>query len=195
VSGPVQAAAVDLFGPPAQGHEPGGKRLPLPKGVHASAIYGGPADCYRYLLEWEWDARLPTLMAGMMNPSCAGHLCGDMTVGWVHRWSRRNGFGRVVVVNASAYRAANQARLAEVADPMGPDNERHVLEVGRRADLVVLGYGLPKVKAVRGHGPRMARLLAGAGIKLHAWGLTKCRAPRHPLYLPADVQARPWSLP
>lgn len=181
----------DLFAS-APAHDPGGTRLPLPAGVVASAIYGGENDCRRYWLEWVWDRRKPTLAAGMMNPSCAGHLCGDRTVCWVHRWALARGFGRLIVVNASSYRAADQSRLAEAGPD--PENAAHVLRAGREASLFILGYGQPKVASERENGPAMARLLAGAGVALHVWALSKDGTPKHPLYLPASVEAHRWML-
>lgn len=181
-----------LFPSSLLGHDPGGTRMPLPKGVSAVAIYGGPDDCYRYLLEWTWDSSAPTLMVGLMNPSCATHLCGDRTLWWLYRWAALRGIGRLLVVNADGYRAAIQARLAEVADPMGPDNAHHILLANEKADMVVLGYGQPKVPAVRTHGPRMARLIAQTGRELHVWGLSKNGTPKHPLYQPAITEVTVW---
>lgn len=175
-------------------HHPGGRALPLPRGVTATAIYGGPRDCYRYRLDWMWDGALPRVVAGMMNPSMAGHLCGDNTVAWVHRWARGRGFGSLTVINASAYRCTDQARLAEVADPMGPDNARHIQEAAQGAALVMIGYGTPKVPHVRDHGPRMVRLLRDAGVVLHIWRLGKV-APWHPLYLPGNADPIRWEAP
>lgn len=171
-------------------HDPGGKRLPLPPGVTASAVYGGENECRRYWLEWLWDPGLPTLAAGMMNPSCAGHLCGDRTLGWVHSWGVRRGFGRLIVVNGSSYRAADQSRLALAG--ADPDNDAYILRAGREADRMVLGYGQPKVRSARDNGPRMARLLAGAAVPLHVWALSKDGTPKHPLYLPAATETQPW---
>jgi hypothetical protein len=178
----------ELF-PTDPAHNPGGKPLPLPPGVTATAIYGGLNDCYRYRLDWLWDASKPVLMAGMMNPSCAGHLFGDGTLMWIYRWAVRNGFGRALVGNSAAYRARDQARLAEAADPVGPDNYRHLLEMASRADLIVIGHGKPKVKAARAFGPRMVRVLRGASHELYVWGLSKDGTPKHPLYLPGDTSA------
>ena len=175
------------------GHDPGGKRLPLPAGVRAQAVFGGPGDCYRYWLQWDWtDEPAPrTLVAGMMNPSSASHLNGDGTVCWVHRWGVRAGFGRLVVVNASAYRCRDQARLAEVDDPGGPENGAWIRRAAVMADLIVVGYGKPKVKAVRGHGPAMVAALSSAGKPVHAWALSLDGTPKHPLYLRGDVTATP----
>ena len=183
------SAATDLFGfVPA--HDPGGQRIPLPAGVTATAIYGGKEDCRRYWLEWVWNERLPTLAVGMMNPSCAGHLCGDRTVCWVHRWAARRGFGRLIVVNASSYRAADQSRLA--AAGADPENDTYILRAGREAAKVVLGYGQPKVRGAWENGPRMVRLLVSAGVPLHVWALSIDGTPKHPLYLPASTEASLW---
>lgn len=181
----------DLFPATLPAHDPGGARTPLPKGVNASAVYGGPGDCYRYMLEWIW-APGPVLAVGMMNPSTASHLCGDRTVSWCHRWAMARGFGTLIVVNADAYRATDQARLAEIDDPMGPENAKYIRLASISADLVIVGYGQPKVRAVRDHGPRMARLLADGGASLHVWGLSKDGIPKHPLYLPAATNAVTW---
>jgi len=44
-------------------HDPGGKvRLALARDVISTAIFGGPADCYRYRLQRTWDAKLPLAM-------------------------------------------------------------------------------------------------------------------------------------
>ncbi len=175
------------------GHDPGGRLLPIPAGVTVDAVFGGPDDRYRYWLEWCWDtgASQRTLVVGMMNPSGASHRNSDSTVSWVHRWAVRNGFGRMVVVNASAYRCRDQARLAEVDDPCGPDNHAHFARAAEVADLIVVGYGQPRVRAVRNHGPEMVRALRGSGKAVHAWALSKDGTPKHPLYLPADVVAVP----
>ena len=183
---------LDLF-PDAPTHDPGGIRLPLPAGVTASAVYGGEHDCRRYWLEWAWNARQPTLTAAMMNPSCAGHLCGDRTVCWVYSWAARRGFGRLIVVNASSYRAADQGRLANAGPD--PENDQYILRAGREAAMTLVGYGQPKVRSARENGPRMARLLASSGIKLHVWALSKDGTPKHPLYLPASTEAKPWAPP
>ena len=182
--------ATDLFGF-APGHDPGGQRMPLPAGVTATAVYGGKEDCRRYWLEWAWNERLPTLAAGMMNPSCASHRCGDRTVCWVHAWAARRGFGRLIVVNASSYRAADQGRLAEAGPD--PENDGYILRAGREAAMMMIGYGQPKVRAARSNGPRMVRLLTAAGVPLRVWALSGNGTPKHPLYLPASTAGQPWA--
>lgn len=172
---------------PLLDHDAGGRRLPIPPGVNVCPIYGGPNNRYRYWLGWDWNLTRPCLVAGMMNPSCADHDCADSTLIWVYRWACSNDFGRLVVVNADAYRCRDQVRLAEVEDPCGPDNARAIREAAEIADLIVVGYGQPKVKAVRGHGARMVDVMRQANKPIHAWALAKNGTPKHPLYLPADT--------
>lgn len=184
--------AATLFPDDLGTHDSGGRTLPLPVGVRATAIYGGPRDCHRYLLDWLWDDSLPCLLAGMMNPSSATHRVSDGTLSWLHRWACRNGFGRQIVVNGSSYRCRDQARLAEVEATCGPDNHMHIRIAARIADVIVVGYGQPKVRAVRPHGPRMVEALREAGKPIHIWALSKDGTPKHPLYLPGAVPLTVW---
>ena len=161
-------------------HDPGGRPRIIPGGVVVNAQYGGKDRCYRYLLDWHWSDK-PVLMVGMMNPSCANHLIADQTLLVCYGWAFNNGYGRLLVVNADAYRAADQRRLAEVEDPRGPENDKYILQAASEAYTIVMAYGEPKVKAVQGHGVRMANLLKMNGYSLNAWKLTKAGNPRHPL--------------
>ncbi len=180
---------------PGQPHDPGGRRLPLPPDVVAHAVYGGPGDCYRYRLVWKTLGWRPgnanTLAVGLMNPSTAGHDCGDATVAWCWRWSKSIGCTRLIVVNADAYRCTDQRRLAEVEDPCGEENEDHWRRAAVESDMIVLGYGRPKLRALRSHGPRMARIMRRYQ-PLFAWRVSRDGTPWHPLYLPADTQAIPY---
>lgn len=172
-------------------HRVGAKPLPLPEGVVATAVYGGPADCYRYELEWRWSP-LPTLMAIMMNPSVAGHLCGDRTALKLYRLAVRWGCGALLIGNAHAYRTTDQARLAEVADPVGPENDARVLAMARRSDLVLVGYGTPKIKSLRATGPRLAKILHQQGVELHALRVSADGTPWHPLFVAENMEPKIW---
>jgi hypothetical protein len=174
-------------------HFAGKSAVQLPQGVTATAVYGGPNNCYRYRLDWTWSDTQPVLLACMMNPSTATEYQGDATLSWVYRWATLKGFGKLIVVNADAYRCTDQMRLAEVSDPCGPKNMIHILRAANDADLICVGYGHPKVHRVRYHGPRMARTLIEAGHILHAWKRCRDGTPSHPLYLPSDVAAVLWS--
>lgn len=118
-------------------HEPGGKRLiPLPIWVRGSAVFGGDRQQYRYTLERVWDDSKPTCLWIMMNPSTATPHFEDPTVAKCRRYADDWGYGTLLVGNTFAYRATDQKRLLEVDDPSGPDNDRHILEMAARADLI-----------------------------------------------------------
>jgi hypothetical protein len=176
-------------------HHVGAKPLPLPDAVTASAIYGGANNCYRYRLEWhrpELGTPSRTILWLMMNPSAASETGGDRTVLKCWRYSRAWGFNRMLVANSVAYRATDQARLAEIADPAGPDNIAHLLAMASEAEQIIAAYGKPKLPAARSYGPTAARALATAGHRLHVLALALDGTPMHPLYQPGDVVPQPW---
>lgn len=183
----------DLLG---ETHEVGARPLPLPSGVGASAVYGGPLDCYRYRLAWRPShptAARRSILWIMMNPSVAGHACADRTVLKCWTFSRAWGFTDMLVGNSAAYRATDQGRLAEVDDPVGPDNAEHLRAMAREASMILVGYGLPKVKAARMFGPRAVAPLASEGYRLHVLALSKDGTPGHPLFLAGSLRPQPWS--
>jgi hypothetical protein len=62
-------------------HHVGTKPLPLPDGVIGHAIFGGPKDCYRYLLSWRIEqVAQRTIIWLLMNPSVASESCADRTL-------------------------------------------------------------------------------------------------------------------
>lgn len=93
-------------------------------------------------------------------------------------------FGTLLVGNVFAYRATDQAELAKVEDPIGPDNDTHLLAMASEAGLVVFAYGTPKVVRLRQRGPAVARMLLAAGIQPHALRIGAAGDPWHPLFLP-----------
>jgi hypothetical protein len=73
---------------------------------------------------------------------------------------------------------------------VGPDNDTFLLDVARRAELVVAAWGVHA--ALDGRGDAVRRLLAGVGVELRVLRLTKDGHPGHPLYVPATTRAIPW---
>ncbi|MBR0560145.1 DUF1643 domain-containing protein [Neokomagataea anthophila] len=180
----------DLFG--AHHNVGQAKPLKLTDDVISSAIYGGPQDCYRYALQRVWQDNAPTLMWLMMNPSVATEFGDDRTVAKCQRYARSWGYGSILVGNSFAYRCTDQKRLIEVEDPIGPDNDAHLLHLAKDADLVILAYGSPQIKTLRQRGTDVALMLEQHGITLHTLRLSKSGRPEHPLYLPSDL--KPFSI-
>jgi len=176
----------------AESHEPGGKLFPLAPGVTGDAVFGGPLDCYRYMLERRWGDG-PAVLFVMMNPSCANPLMDDRTIQGVTRKVRSWGnYGRLLIANTFAYRAMEQRRLTEAEDPIGPENDAWIMRLAREAELIVFAYGKPKAKQLRARGEAVATMLTDAGFNLHALRLLKDGTPEHPLYLPDTAKPILW---
>jgi hypothetical protein len=117
----------------------------------------------------------------------------DATVAKCQRYAQGWNFDRLLVGNTFAYRATDQKRLLEVADPVGPDNDRHLVEMARRSDRIVFAYGMPHT-SLRYRGPEVVRLLEkdGHGAKIYVLKLCADGTPSHPLYLKGDLPGFQW---
>lgn len=87
----------------------------------------------------------------MLNPSTADALKDDPTIKRCLHFARREGCGRLDVVNLYAFRSSSPDDLyatAEGFDPVGPENDATIAEAGRGAALIVVAWGneLPPAK-------------------------------------------------
>lgn len=180
-----------------EAHDPGGTRTKIPPGVTVSAVFGWQNKCRRYWLSWTWGdtATGRTLAVGMMNPSCADEHAGDRTVSKVYRWAKANGFVRLIVVNSSSYRAADQSQLTRENCGYDERNYDYIIRASKMADMFILGYGQPRSLYAKHLGLEMARLLKRNNVPLYVWELSKDGTPKHPLYLPDNVTAKSWDGP
>jgi hypothetical protein len=130
------------------------------------------------------------LVFGMLNPSVATADKDDPTIrrciGFAAAW----GFRHLSVFNAYAFISPYPEDLWKVPDPVGPDNDAHILDLVSDADMVIAAWG---VNIGRDRERAVRELLGGAGVKLHHLGLTKDGHPRHPLYLPKTVTPTEWA--
>lgn len=175
-------------------HDVGGKvSLLVPLSIRSKAVFGGSNDEYRYTLEREWDASLPVIMFLMMNPSTADPTVDDPTVAKCRRYAKKWGYGTMLVGNTFAYRATDQKRLLEVADPVGPENDSHLQIMAARSSMIVFAYGKPH-RSLQYRGPAVARMLSQEGTRpLHILKLCNDGTPSHPLYLRGDLMPSPWA--
>ena len=179
-------------------HDPGGKvRLKVGAEVVSRAEFSADGR-YRTVLERRWDG-LPFGSPGvcawiMMNPSTADETVDDPTVRRARDFSRRWGYGAMVVLNAFALRATRPAMLLEAEDPVGPGNDAAIADWAARADRVVVAWGLPP-KPLRGRARAVAALLDRAGARPLALRVTAEGQPGHPLYIAGDTLPLPWTPP
>jgi hypothetical protein len=104
-------------------------------------------------------------------------------------YTQRFGFRAFKMLNLFAYRSSDPRVLKTVADPVGPDNDRHLLEAATRRPWWCVALGADG--AYRGRDRQVLELLRG--IPLHALALTKLGHPRHPLYLKGSRRPIPFA--
>lgn len=144
---------------------------------------------YRYRLT-RGEGRLLAFV--MLNPSTADAAQDDPTIRRCVAFSAREGYDGIDVANIYAWRATDPRELLSAANPFG-DNDRHLLNLARRHDIVVCAWGS---KAIPSHVETTRRMLTGSqtdhGVRLVCLGTTKNGSPRHPLYVRADAPLVDW---
>ena len=185
----------------------GSSRLPL-NSWQAEATLSS-CGAYRWLLHRPIPSREPSsgqrrlLLFIGLNPSRADERRDDPTLrrlqGFAHRW----GYHHLVVLNLFARISPSPSLLCKCAEPIGADNDQTLRSwfqqwaqhptwdlwlgwgVGggfRQRDEAVLNM-LNDVSDQRGVLPAP-----------FVTGLTKAGYPRHPLYLPSEVQRVAWAV-
>ena len=150
--------------------------------MHSGAIITGN---YRYLLWREWSSSRPTISFIMLNPSRADAEINDPTITRCINFAKSWGYGRLEVVNLFAYRTPHPSLLKQVAEPIGKDNDRYILESVARSDRVILAWG--------NHGSWQKQDIYTLKLlknytNLYSLGITKQGCPCHPLYLRSTVK-------
>jgi len=117
----------------------------------------------------------------MLNPSTADAERDDPTIRRCIALAVREGFGGVEILNLFAFRATVPADLKAAADPVGPDNDRHLRDLFARHGTIVAAWGMHGM--LRGRAEEIARMAADRGVTLTCLGRTAQGQPRHPLYV------------
>jgi len=146
-----------------------------------------PCGLYRYTLHRKIDqpTRLvkPALFI-MLNPSTADAIEDDNTIRKCIKFARREGCTSMTVVNLFALRSKDPEVLYSANDPVGPDNDEHLLtELKRcRYGLTVAAWGNHGI--LHGRDLVVRSLAKGNGIALQCIKVTAKKQPIHPLYQP-----------
>lgn len=136
---------------------------------------------YRLVRKWAESDKKPLLWI-MLNPSSADGAEDDPTIRRIREFSKRWGYGSMMVGNLFAYRATDPCDMMRLAadEAHGPENESHVWAMSGLCDRVVVAWGNPGGRNI----PFVIRTTGG----IWCLGKTKSGAPKHPLYLPRDTQ-------
>lgn len=152
------------------------------------------SDCgrYRYRLEERWAPGPATLWI-MLNPSTADAKVDDPTIRRVRGFTRAFGAPGFVVVNLYALRSPSPKDLRRAADPVGPLNDDTIRrELAACADVVAAWGSAHHNAPCFANRVAFAREAAGPG-RLRCLATTDDGAPRHPLYLRAELRPIPWA--
>lgn len=148
---------------------------------------------YRYHLWRVWDDERAILCFVMLNPSTADASEDDATIRRCLGFAKRDGYGGISVRNLFALRATDPCELLKVHDPVGPDNEEHLLacrNVHLLSRLVAAWGRLP--------GGKTLRSLAQSSVNIvrmsdpYCLGCNQDGSPKHPLYLPSNTDIIKW---
>jgi hypothetical protein len=94
------------------------------------------------------------------------------------------------MLNLFAFRATDPRNLKRAEDPIGPDNDRHVLTEVGAAERVIACWG--DHGRFRGRDEEVSDLLRTNGVAFECLQRNKSGTPRHPLYLKAGIKAEPY---
>ncbi len=148
---------------------------------------------YRYRLTRSWVGNHePTEQVTfiMLNPSTANATQDDPTIRACSQFAQRWGYNQLIVVNLFAYRTPCPTALKKVIDPIGPENDRYLIEAAAAADRVILAWGnwgtlLNRAQTVLG-------LLYTHRHKLYVLQRNRSDQPCHPLYIKRTTRPKPW---
>jgi hypothetical protein len=157
--------------------------------MEKSAVFS-PCRRYRYALWRTWS---PLDLSGKgyamfigLNPSTADEENDDPTVRRCIAFAKSWGFDGLCMTNLFAYRSTDPVVMLAQDDPIGPDNDRTLTDLGIAAGVVVAAWGVRGVH--RGRGEAVRRMLPN----IHYLRLTRDGHPGHPLYLPKTLMPHPW---
>lgn len=145
-----------------------------------------PCRLYRYSLTREWGGGKAVLFVGL-NPSTANETQDDPTIRRCIAFAREWGYSRLHMANLFAFRATEPRAMMNASDPIGPDNDMHLLALADNSALTVAAWGI--------HGKHVDRHIKVRMMlpRLHYLRLTKHGYPSHPLYLPKTLRPIEWT--
>jgi len=156
----------------------------IENGLELSASGAEFSSCgsYRYALWRVWQPDSPLLMFIGLNPSTADATTDDPTIRRCRDFARRWGFGGLLMANLFGYRATQPADLFASASPVGPENQRWLIALSRRAEKVIAAWGND------GQRQMPASILKGISKPLYCLRQNLTGAPTHPLYVAASTK-------
>lgn len=145
---------------------------------------------YRYLLTRKWSDR-PLLSFGMLNPSTADEFHDDPTIRRCIGFGVNLGYGGIVIWNLFAWRATDPRELLTTKDPVGADNDKHIIDVCKSGVDIIMAWGKLNHRLVSREKRVIQILRSYSPMYLD---VTKDGFPRHPLFLKSDLRPKYWDI-
>jgi hypothetical protein len=142
------------------------------------------SDCrsYRYQLWREWIGGTGYAMFIGLNPSTADESADDPTIRRCVAFAKSWGYSALCMTNLFAFRTVSPEFMKCAPDPVGPNNDKHLLQCAIEASVIVAAWG--------NHGGYLDRDIDVLNLlpETYFLRLTKQAFPQHPLYLPGNLR-------
>ena len=135
--------------------------------AHSTAVYSSCSK-YRYSLTRIWNPDGRRAVFVMLNPSTATEVQNDPTVERCERRARTLGFGSFTVTNIFAWRDTDPRQMRAAFDPVGPENDKAIVEACAAADQIIAAWGAHGDHRDRGN--QVVALLRSTGRQVHHLG-------------------------
>lgn len=151
---------------------------------------------YRYWLEVKLSGKGGVCMFLMLNPGTENE---DRERESTHRtrkrcmkFAEREGYGTLLTCNLFALRSKDPRNLRKCSNPIGSDNDQHILRKALESDLIICAWGDKGTHLGRAN--QVVQMLKSAELseKMRHLGLTANEQPRHPLFIKKDAQLQPF---
>lgn len=156
-----------------------------------------PCGKYRYTLHRTVGGGTTRACVVMVNPSTADATENDATIRKLIGFGKVLGWSEFTVVNLFAYRATDIHHVHDAVEPIGRNNNEHILIAINQADIVVFAWGasgkLPP--RLRDRWKHIDCIAFACGKKPYCLGTCKDGHPRHPVMLPYSTPLTPWEAP
>ncbi len=147
---------------------------------------------YRYSLTRRWGPG-KSFLCILLNPSTATADVDDNTIRKLVVIACLLGFDAIEVMNLFAFRATDPDDMMAAEDPIGPENDAHLLDAVRKSSCVLAGWGTSGDHLNRG--AQVTRMLQHVGVQILCLAKNKGGTPKHPLYCKNSSTLIPYDVP
>jgi hypothetical protein len=143
---------------------------------------------YRYSLSRIWDKSKPYVLFIGLNPSTADENTDDPTIKRCVDYARRWGYGGLKMANLFAFRATLPSDLKKASEPIGIDNDSHIKELSKDAEITVVAWSDDGIYLDRDK--EVIKFIDNP----MCLNINKSGQPSHPLYQKKTLKPKPYEI-